>query len=121
MPLRWSSTPPPLSAWAGEEVPLAVGSTGGLESSSPSPLISHPSPCVRTTPLLDSYLPSHQCSGQDGWHEAFTSGARRWHRRLVAAGWLVVEDGGLEDEWWPLISLCLAQISSPKPIWPGAI
>jgi hypothetical protein len=60
-------------------------------------------------------------SGRDGWREAFTSGARRWHRRLVAAGWLVVEDGGLEDEWWPLISLCSAQISSPKLIRPGAI
>ena len=75
MPPRWSSTPPPLSAWAGEEVPLAVGSMGGLESSSPSPLISHPSPCAQTTPLLDSYLPSRQRSGRDGWREAFTSGA----------------------------------------------
>ena len=66
MPLRWSSTPPPLSAWAGEEVPLAVGSTGGLESSSPSPLISHPSPCARTTPLLNSYLHSRQRLGEMG-------------------------------------------------------
>jgi hypothetical protein len=66
MPPRWSSTPPPLSAWAGEEVPLAVGSTSGLESSSPSPLIPHPSPCARATPLLNSYLPSRQRLGEMG-------------------------------------------------------
>jgi hypothetical protein len=53
-----------------------------LESSSPSPLISPPSPCARIAPLLDSYLglPSRQRSGRDGWREAFTSGARERSR-----------------------------------------
>jgi hypothetical protein len=56
---------------------LVVALSGGLENSSPSPLISPPSSCARTTPLLGFHqgLPSRRRSGRDGWREAFTSGA----------------------------------------------
>jgi hypothetical protein len=82
-----------------------------LESLSPSPLISPPSPCARTAPLLDSYLglPSRQRSGR-GWMLAprelvprrLASSDRAWVEISRRRCWVIIHrgQGAPCDDFW---------------------